>query len=281
VDGQHLLIVDDDPGTCQTLKHVLRESGYEPRTASSGEEALAACRDTLFDLVLVDLRLPDIPGIDLIGRIKSISPHTEAIVVTGYASLETAVQAMQGAAFSYVTKPIDMDHLLATVAKALEKGRLQLAHGEVEEALRRSEARYRLIVENISDLIGVTTLEGTYTYVSPSHRQLGYDPEDLLGRQWLDFVHPDDRLRLDPPVQRYTRDHVARLLAEKQTVSEALSYRFSDKGENWHDIETTANYVRGLHGADYSVVFVSRDVTHRRLMQGERQAPEIEQNQAE
>ena len=149
MNDRNILVIDDDQGTCQTLTHILKEKGYSPASVNSGKEALEAAGTTqFFDVALIDLKLPDMGGIDLLGKIKELSPDTEAVIITGHASLDTAVQAMQDAAFSYVTKPIDMDYLLAIIHKAVQKEKLQVDHRNAENALKESEERYRDLYQN-------------------------------------------------------------------------------------------------------------------------------------
>ena len=141
---EKILVIDDDPGTCRTLNHILKEKGYVPVTVNTGQDGIEAGKCNAFDVALIDLMLPDMPGLDVLEKIKDSSPFTEAVVITGHASLDTAVQAMQDAAYSYVTKPIDIDYLLATIRKALEKERLELERKQAEEALRESELELRV-----------------------------------------------------------------------------------------------------------------------------------------
>lgn len=108
MDKQKILIIDDDQEACQTLYYILKEKGYSPSSVNNGKKAIEAATDKFFNLALIDLKLPDMQGTEVLSRIKEISSGTEAIIMTGYASLDTAVQAMQDAAFSYVTKPIEV-----------------------------------------------------------------------------------------------------------------------------------------------------------------------------
>jgi len=140
---QSILIIDDEPRACQSLTYILTAKGYVPFSVNSGKEAIEAIADRFFNLALIDLKLPDIPGIEVLGKIKELSPDTEAVIITGYASLDTAVQAMQDAAFGYVTKPIDMDYLLAIIAGALGKQRLEIDRKRAEEELRKSREELR------------------------------------------------------------------------------------------------------------------------------------------
>jgi PAS domain S-box-containing protein len=122
--------------------------------------------------------------------------------------------------------------------------------------------RYRLISENTSDLIAVTTfsLNPTYTYVSPSHKQvLGYDPEELVGKPGIDFVHPDDKKRLLPLLKKYITLRASKLLGLKnQALSERLEYRVRDKSGDWHFLESSVNLINN------EILFVSRDTTRQK-----------------
>ena len=137
MDRQSILIIDDDTGTCQSLTYILTEKGYLPFSVNNGKEAIEAFADRFFNLALIDLKLPDMPGIEVLRKIKELCPDTEAIIITGHASLDTAVEVMHDAVFSYVIKPIDMDYLLTIIAKAMEKQKLeaQLLQAQKMEAV--------------------------------------------------------------------------------------------------------------------------------------------------
>ncbi len=131
-----------------------------------------------------------------------------------------------------------------------------------EEELRESEEKYRLITENTSDFIATTTfsLNPTYTYISPSHKTLGYNPVDLLGKPCLDFIHPDDKTKLLLLLRRYVNENAKKHLNSKDTdLFEKIDYRFKDKSGNWRYIESTANLIK-----DTLLLFVSKDITERR-----------------
>src|SRR5260370_9345643 len=140
-EASHILVVDDEPGTRETLRDILELEGHPVRTATSGRAGLETLVSSPIDAVIVDLKLPDVSGLDLLEAIKATSAETEVIVITGHASVASAVQAINGAAFGYLTKPFDVRQLVATLDKALEKQRLA-------RALRASEERYRLVTGN-------------------------------------------------------------------------------------------------------------------------------------
>ena len=93
-------------------------------TATAGRTGLSLLAARRPDVAIVDIKLPDISDLELLAAIKAASPETEVIFLTGYPSLPTAVQAINGAAFAYLTKPCEMEHLLATLHKAVDKQRL-------------------------------------------------------------------------------------------------------------------------------------------------------------
>ena len=125
-----ILVVDDDPNLRKTLSDILRVKGYDNVTASSGAEAIAAAEQEAIGLALIDLMLPDMNGLAAMERIKAVSPLTETIILTGHASMDTAIEATRKGAFSYILKPYQMDDLLLNIRHGMERQQTQ------EEILR-------------------------------------------------------------------------------------------------------------------------------------------------
>ncbi|MCK4411275.1 response regulator, partial [Candidatus Bipolaricaulota bacterium] len=119
-----ILIIEDDESTRKTLTVVLGKKGYGTETASTGKEALERAKKQSFDVTLLDIRLPDMDGMELVAPLKELHPDLAVIVITGYASLETALQALKEGAADYITKPLDMEKVLEAIGEALEKQRL-------------------------------------------------------------------------------------------------------------------------------------------------------------
>ncbi|MCK9996190.1 MAG: sigma-54-dependent Fis family transcriptional regulator, partial [Candidatus Krumholzibacteria bacterium] len=115
-----ILVIDDEEAIRLFLQATLEDEGYEVLTAATGGEGLELARDRVPDLVLLDLMLPDMSGIQVLGGLKSSLPHICVIMITAYRETDTAVQAMKLDAFDYVNKPINLDRLLKVVVKALE-----------------------------------------------------------------------------------------------------------------------------------------------------------------
>jgi PAS domain S-box-containing protein len=185
-----VLVVDDDSQLLRTLADILNLRGYRPLTASSGSEGLAiASQATPPAVALIDLKLPDMDGLELVSRLREISALTETVILTGNASVDTAVRALREQSTDYLLKPVAPDQLLGVLSRASERWRRRI----VEETLRQTEERAHLLLENISDVVSVLTATGEVTYVSASiERQLGYLRDEILNSNRLDLVHPDD-----------------------------------------------------------------------------------------
>ena len=116
-----ILVVDDDPNLRKTLADILRIKGYATAVAGTGAEAIAALESGDINLALIDLMLPDLPGLEVMARLKAMSPTTEVIILTGNASLDTAIEATRQGAFSYLVKPYQMDDLLRNIQHGVER----------------------------------------------------------------------------------------------------------------------------------------------------------------
>jgi signal transduction histidine kinase len=119
-----VLVVDDEESVVVTIKAILQLDGYNVATTTSGQKARAMVRDVEYDLVLTDLRLEDGDGLDVLKAVRERYPETVTIMLTGYASLESAIQALRAGAYDYLVKPSEVEELRATVARGLERRRL-------------------------------------------------------------------------------------------------------------------------------------------------------------
>ncbi len=140
-----ILVVDDDRGMRDYLEIMLSREGYNVSTASGGKEALTLCRRRKFDLVITDLKMSGIDGIDLLKALKDISPETMTILITGYASGETALAAMKEGAYDYLEKNFEPDDLKNLVKEALRK-----------KGISEEDARFIKDVESSDSFGGMT-----------------------------------------------------------------------------------------------------------------------------
>ena len=130
------LVIDDDAITLDLFQFQLKSQGFEVATADSGSKGLALIREQDFDVVLTDLNLPDINGIEMVRRSREIRPNTEVIVVTGDDSTERAVEAIRERAFDYIVKPVDFDKLFTVVRNAFERKRQTIINERQAEEIR-------------------------------------------------------------------------------------------------------------------------------------------------
>ncbi|MFH0758227.1 MAG: response regulator [Bacteroidota bacterium] len=134
-----ILIVDDDPVTCKTLSTVLEREGFNVDAALSGRDGLKRMKAKPADIVLLDLKLPDAEGIELLPKLKKIKGEFEVIMITGFASLDTAVEAIRLGAAGYMIKPVMMSQFLTLINTLAEKQRLALEK-------RADEGKIRLLI---------------------------------------------------------------------------------------------------------------------------------------
>jgi DNA-binding NtrC family response regulator len=141
----HLLIVDDDEQLRQTLARRFERQGMSVVTVGSGEEALACLDKSRVDVALLDLNLPGMNGVELLQRLKEKQPETEALLLTGHGSIETAIQAMKRGAYDYLAKPFHLPELEVHIEKAYEKVRLARRQWQLVEQIAYESPRYRLV----------------------------------------------------------------------------------------------------------------------------------------
>src|SRR5512133_3135819 len=142
-----ILIVDDEASNRDALALLLTQSGYRAIPAESGERAMQLLAEPPFDIVITDLFLPGINGIDILRQIKERTPAANVILITGNASAETAVEAMKEGAFDYLTKPLNIQKLKVLITKALEKSRLVAENQYLRQQLR-GKYRFDNIIGN-------------------------------------------------------------------------------------------------------------------------------------
>jgi len=129
-----ILVVDDDEGILLTMRAALEENGYAVETASNAEEAMQKTQTMTFNLALLDIKLPDIDGTELLTKLQNAVPKMRKIIITGYPSLQNSIEALNNEADAYLTKPIDMEKLFTVIEKQLEKQEEDRKYGETKIA---------------------------------------------------------------------------------------------------------------------------------------------------
>jgi PAS domain S-box-containing protein len=188
-----ILNVDDNDGARYAKTRILRSAGFEVAEATNGTDALAIVKRGGIALVLLDVKLPDINGIEVCRRIK-VSPDSAMVLVLQTSAALTGradkIRGLEGGADNYLAAPIEADELIANVNALLRMRRTQ-------SALRDSEERFRQLTDNIEDVFWMFSVPaGALEYVSPAYATIwGRSVESLADEpgSWLDAVHPDDR----------------------------------------------------------------------------------------
>jgi two-component system response regulator PilR (NtrC family) len=146
-NAPHILVVDDELSMRELLEYMLAKENYKVTCAESGKEAIARLEKDHFDLLLCDIRLGDITGLDVLRACKEHHPDNAVILISAYATTETAVEAMNEGAFDYVPKPFDKDELMATIAKALELRSIEHEKKQLDDELKKN-LHFGMIVGN-------------------------------------------------------------------------------------------------------------------------------------
>jgi DNA-binding NtrC family response regulator len=120
MNGYKILVVDDDESIRSTVKAILQEEGYAVDLASTGQEAIQMTRENKYNVALLDIRLPDIEGVELLSLLEDGVPRIRKIMVTGYPSIQNSVAAVNKRADAYLIKPVDPDNLLAVVQEQIK-----------------------------------------------------------------------------------------------------------------------------------------------------------------
>ncbi|MCP4746996.1 MAG: sigma-54-dependent Fis family transcriptional regulator [Desulfobacteraceae bacterium] len=171
-----VLIVDDEESIVQSLKGLLSDEGFEINTASNGYEALQQIENETPDLVLLDIWMPGIDGIETLKEIKSKHPYIQVIIITGHGTIETAVQATKFGAFDFIEKPLSIDKIIVAINNALNFRRLE----EENRYLRKKTIEKSSITGNSSP---ISTLKQNITKVAPTESWVLIKGENGTGKE--------------------------------------------------------------------------------------------------
>lgn len=147
-----ILVIDDDPSIRNMLEIVLKKSGYDVTCTDSGKSALEKLKKETFDLIISDIKMPDITGIDLLKKIKAINPEIPVILITAFASANDAVEAMKLGAEDYVTKPFNLDELRIIIHRALYKRSMEKENIQLKSRLTEKEKFENIVGKNLKML---------------------------------------------------------------------------------------------------------------------------------
>ena len=197
--SEKILVVDDEEGIRKVLSVSLRDKGYEVFTAENGEEALKVFAQTQPEVVLTDIRMPDVDGLELLQSIKAESPDTEVIMISGYADMELAISSLQFEAADFITKPIDDTSLDVALRRARErvslKSQLKAYTEHLEKMVQEKTEDMSLMMSTVPAVFFRGYKDWNVDFFSDRIEELtGYERNDFHSRRvnWSDLVVPED-----------------------------------------------------------------------------------------
>jgi signal transduction histidine kinase len=212
MDKERILVVDDELGIRVGCERALASQGYRVDSASTGEEGLQKLRQAEYALVLLDIMMPGIGGIETLKQIPEIDPNLVCIVITGYATVELAVQAIKQGAYDFITKPFDADTLTLTVDQGIEKRRLSLQ----AQRLAALEAEAQELARQKTELERLDKIKSTFTLMVAHELRAPVAAIQSYLRLILDGYIPPEKQR------EYLERAERRAMAQLELVNDLL-----------------------------------------------------------
>jgi len=182
----HILVIDDEAIALSNMSHVLIKEGYDVTTCKDGESGLNALRHTRFDLVLTDLHMPGIDGMDVLQHVHVTIPETPVIMITGHATLDSAVKAMKRGAYHYIAKPFRLDEAREIVKSALEFGRMKNENRELRQTIATLSNQTTIITQDLA----VQRLLETARQIAATDTSVVINGESGTGKELMArFIH--------------------------------------------------------------------------------------------
>ncbi|WP_321493619.1 response regulator [uncultured Desulfobacter sp.] len=281
---EQILVVDDEARIVESIFRHLTREGYSVFCAYDGLQGLALLNTQKFDLVLLDISMPGMDGYEVMAKMFELDPEVLVIIMTGFASVESAVSALKQGAWDYLKKPFEFAELVKTVKNAIAQRNLIVEKRFYASRLEASEKQYQYMVDNSPDLI--FTLDENFCF-SFANKQfeilLGYFPQKLQGIRFDGILHEEDRGKLFRLFQAESRP-------SPELFGKVLNLRFrrADAQENRYDpyaafafMEMKASALTppdaGSEGDFKGIYAVARDVTDRIRLEAQlRQAQKME-----
>ncbi len=252
-----ILIVDDDKKFCDSLSDILVDTGYVVEIANNGKDAINLSQNNRYDIVLVDFKLPDISGTELVNNLASVSPSIEFILMTANATLDSAVEAVkQERVVSYELKPLDMDHFLSILNQVVKR-----KHADMER--EKSEIKYHKLIETAQDAIICCTGENGIVKMwnQSAEKIFGYSKAEIIGKP-IDIIVPDEyKKQHQEGLKRFINTGISRIIGKTVEVSGIT------KGKKLIPVEMSLA-AQKIEDGNYFITAIIRDLTERKKMEG-------------
>ena len=182
----NILIIDDEKIALRNLEHVMKKEGYSVVATQSGQNALRILEEQSFDIVLTDLRMEKVDGMQILKRCHELYPETEVIMITGFATLETAVETMKHGAFYYISKPFKLDEVRKVVKEAIEKVRLKNENRQLREQIENYQGKVKIITQDMK----IQKLLETARQIAPTDCNVLLSGESGTGKElFARYIH--------------------------------------------------------------------------------------------
>ena len=265
-----ILIIDDDPNIVNVLEQALQFEGYSTRSALSSEEGLKLfAEEGEFDIVITDLMMPGLSGIELLEHIKNLDPNCQVLVLTGFGSNDTAVEALKKGAYDYLKKPTNIEELFIAVAKAIEKKKLTLAslnyQMELEkrveerssELLRTQKFLHSVLESSTEYFIIATDDKGEITlFNSGAERLFGYDRTEVEGKKPILFLSGLSKDGKPEDLDEFLKDG---MIDKSQTIV--------NRNNDEIPITLTVTPIKNEEEKITGYIWIGKDITERLAMQ--------------
>lgn len=223
---ENILIVDDELNHLNSLKELIERENYDVNLANSAVEAISIIDKDDIDVLLLDMNMPEMGGVEVMKHISNNDINTTVIVVSGESTFEAAENALKYGAYDYVRKPYSIDGLLNSLKNALKKRQLEHENQAMNQRLLKSENLHRYIVNKSPDIVYMLNREGYFTFVNERmEKTLGYSRKDILGKHYSTIVHEDDLMMAE-----YTFNE--RRTGKRASVNVELRLKCKDENTN-------------------------------------------------
>lgn len=262
IDKPRILVVDDDRMIRDACERILQRMGCDVAKATQGEEALNTLKEGTFSVVLLDLMMPGLDGFKVLNLIRQFWPDVLVIVITGYATIETAIEAMKKGAYAFIPKPFEGDQLRTVVGRAIERKRLKEDVRRMEQEKQKTlqdldaeKSRTRSVVLALPDGVAVTDPSGLVVLMNPAFlRLMSLDPSRRPGEPISAYI-------ADPELCSRVQDVAKGTLKDPD---QGISYEFSLKEDKFLLAHVTP--VLSEAGECLGAVTVLVDITHLKLL---------------